>query len=149
MNYIKLLVMLCLTATPAFCLDVDFSSEKADQVLGHWWTDGKDAKIEIYREGDRFFGKVIWLKDSLNKYGKPVTDSQNPEEELRSRNVVGIDIVFGFVYEDGQWEGGRIYDPENGKTYHCIMRLKKGKLEVKGYIGIPMFGRTVVWTRAD
>ena len=145
----KLFMFLSLIVTSGLFVDNSSLSGKGDRILGHWWTEEKDAKIQVYKEGDRFAGKIIWLKDSLNKYGKPVMDSQNPKKELRSRNILGINIISGFVYEGGRWEGGEIYDPNNGKTYSCIMKLRNGQLEVKGYVGVPMFGRTVTWTRVE
>ena len=45
---------------------------------------------------------------------------------------------------------GTIYDPRDGKTYKCRMTLKKdGTLEVRGYLGLALFGKTVVWTRIE
>lgn len=55
-----------------------------------------------------------------------------------------------FVYKDGSWEEGAIYDAKNGKTYSCIIKQKDSNtLEVRGYMGISLIGRTVEWTRAD
>ena len=55
----------------------------------------------------------------------------------------------GFRYANGAWKGGRTYDPENGKTYRSSMKLGgDGSLRVRGYIGIPLLGRTEIWVRA-
>ena len=71
-------------------------------------------------------------------------DDNNPEESLRQRTLVGIDMFSDYQYQGGQWQGS-IYDPESGNTYQSKMKLKKGNLEIRGYIGMPMFGRTAVF----
>ncbi len=120
-----------------------------DEVLGVWLTDDGRAKIQVYKDKGRYFGKIVWLKAPNGKDGKPVRDVNNPKDEFKKRPVLGINLVKNFRFKNGKWEGGEIYDPDNGKTYSCHMKLKKGKLEVRGYIGVSLFGRTVVWTRTE
>jgi len=115
--------------------------------LGVWLAKGETSgrgHIQIYKCGAKLCGKLIW---SSNPNAK---DTKNPNEKLRSRKVVGSDIVWGFV-PDGknQWDSGRIYDPSTGKTYKSIMRLKGGGklLHVRGYVGISLIGKTRVWSR--
>jgi uncharacterized protein (DUF2147 family) len=63
---------------------------------------------------------------------------------------LGLIILRDFKHDDGEWTGGRIYDPQNGKDYKCFMKLKDNKtLNVRGYIGISLLGRTEVWTRVS
>lgn len=123
-------------------------AQDADDVLGYWMTDDGKAKIEIYKEAGKYNGKIVWLAEPYEN-GKPKLDTENPEEELRSRPLMGLNLVSGFEFDDDQWEDGEIYDPKEGKTYSCRMRLKGNELEVRGYIGVPMFGRTVIWTRTS
>lgn len=120
-----------------------------DVILGHWLTDDQRAKIEIYKKGEEYWGKIVWLKEPKDENGNPQLDGNNPKKELRSRTIIGLDLISSFKFEKGKWVDGKIYDPDNGKTYSCTMKLKGNKLEVRGYIGITMFGRTVVWTRTD
>lgn len=125
-------------------------TNKGDQVLGIWMTDDGKAKIEIYKDGDKYSGKIVWLKEPRNEQGALKVDKENSDKTLRSRPILGINLVSGFTFDgDDRWEGGDIYDPENGKTYSSHMKLKKGELEVRGYVGISMFGRTVVWTKSQ
>ncbi len=81
--------------------------------------------------------------------GKPKTDRYNPNPKLRDRPVLGMILMSDFVYVGKNlWEEGKVYDPESGKTYKCKMILKSAnKLEVRGFIGFSLFGRTVTWTR--
>lgn len=123
---------------------------EGDSVVGIWLTGNKDAKVEIFKNGDKYDGKIVWLKNPLNDEGKPKVDKENPEEELQTRPILGLELLKDFVYdEDFEWEDGEIYDPKSGKTYSCNMELLEDKktLEVRGYIGISLLGRTQVWER--
>jgi len=73
-----------------------------------------------------------------------------PDPSLRSRPIIGLQIMHGFKYHgDGKWEEGKVYNPQNGKTYSARIKLKDGKLEMRGYIGISMLGKTEEWTKAQ
>ncbi len=123
------------------------AQNQADDILGFWLTDDGRAKIEIYKESGKYSGKIVWLKDSKDKNGNPPLDYENPDPELRKRTIQGINLVKGFYFDSEKWVDGEIYDPDTGKTYASNMKLKRNKLEVRGFVGIPMFGRTVVWTK--
>jgi len=121
---------------------------KADDVAGNWYTAQNKAKVQIYRSGNKFFGKITWLKEPNNPDGKPKVDKNNPDASKRANPIVGLQILSGFVFEDDEWVSGDIYDPENGKTYSCKMSMPdKNTLKVRGYIGISLFGRTETWKR--
>jgi uncharacterized protein (DUF2147 family) len=122
----------------------------ADDVLGVWQTHGdKPAKIQIYKNGDRYYGKIGFLEFPLDN-GKPLLDKNNPDAGKQTRPILGLVILTGFRFDTDEWTDGDIYDPEKGKTYSCTMTLKdKNTLKVRGYIGISLIGRTEVWTRAD
>ena len=138
----KALSLLIFLIVPSFIF-----AQEADDVLGYWLTDDGDAKIEIFKEDGEYHGKIVWLREPLDEDGKARTDTNNPDVSKRNDSVIGLRLVSGFIFNDNQWEEGEIYDPKDGKTYSCRMRLKKGKLEVRGYVGMPMFGRTVVWSK--
>ncbi len=128
-----------------------YAASANDKVMGNWYSEDKEAKIEIYKEGDKYFGKIVWLKEPKNAEGKDKTDKNNPDEAKRSKKIVGMKMLWDFVYdEDNVWEDGKIYDAKSGKTYSCKMTLSEdgNTLEVRGYVGFSMFGRTAVWTRA-
>ncbi|MBU3715157.1 MAG: DUF2147 domain-containing protein, partial [Ferruginibacter sp.] len=79
----------------------------------------------------------------------PKLDKNHPDEKVRNRPIIGLTNTWGFVYKgDNVWDDGLIYDPKNGNTYDCTITLKnQNTLEVRGYIGISLIGRTDVWTR--
>lgn len=109
-------------------------------IVGQYWSPEKDGKIEIYAKGNKFFGKITWSKN-------PRKDTHNPNPSLRNREVVGMTFLSDFVYDDGEWVDGTIYDPKTGKTYNCNMWLENGNLKVRGYIGFSLLGRTETFER--
>ncbi|MDX9758918.1 MAG: DUF2147 domain-containing protein [Bacteroidota bacterium] len=125
---------------------------EADLVIGNWLVQDKKAKVQIFKRGNTYFGKIVWLKEPTNEDGTPKLDKENPESKRRSRPILGLELLRDFVYdEDRVWEDGEIYDPKNGKTYSCKMTLSEDNrtLEVRGFIGISLLGRTQVWSRTE
>jgi uncharacterized protein (DUF2147 family) len=123
-------------------------AENPDVIVGEWYNEEGTSVIEIFRCSDSYCGRIAWLKNPKNEEGKDKVDSKNPDESLRSRKLMGLQILSGFSYNgDNQWVDGKIYDPKNGKTYSCKMSLAGDQLNVRGYIGFSLIGRTTVWTR--
>jgi uncharacterized protein (DUF2147 family) len=117
--------------------------DQGDAILGEWVNEKKDTKFQIFKKDNKYFGKVIWGTGGETK------DVKNPDEKLRNREVIGLTILNNFVFNgEDTWGNGTIYDPREGKTYSCKITQKgKDKINVRGYIGVSMFGRTEVWTR--
>ena len=140
-----------------------FAAEDGDAILGLWATDpeggGGPAHVEIVKEGGTYQGKIVWLEEAVyppgdpdGPEGEPKTDRNNPDPERRDDPVIGLLIVEGFTFKgDGRWQGGTIYDPDNGKTYKCKIRFgdDENTLKVRGFIGFSMIGRTTYWTRVE
>ncbi|MFN8274763.1 MAG: DUF2147 domain-containing protein [Flavobacteriaceae bacterium] len=114
----------------------------ADKVIGIYWSPKRDAKISIYKKGNSYYGKSVWVANS----GK---DLKNPEKRLQFRELLGIELLSGFVYENNTYTNGTIYDPESGKTYQCKMTLQGNQLKVRGFIGISLFGRTELFEKIN
>jgi len=121
-----------------------------DITEGTWYNEEKSGKIQFFKQGDKIFGKIVWLKDP-NDNGKPRTDRENPDAKLKSRPLVGLVNLKNFSQTSKTtWEGGEVYDPKNGKTYSCKMTLSSPtRLDVRGFIGISIIGRTSHFTKAD
>lgn len=121
-----------------------------NEIVGTWYNTDKTGKVQIYKAGEKFFGKIIWLKEPLDEVtGKPKLDINNPSESNHKDAILGLVVLKNFVFMgDGVWEDGKIYDPENGKTYSCKMTLRDSEhLDVRGFIGFSLLGRTENWTR--
>lgn len=122
-------------------------AQKADDILGKWLNSSSEGQIEIYKKGDKYFGKLIWIKEP-NENGKPKLDIKNPDTKLKSNPLLGLNIVKDFVYDGVKWIDGKIYDPKTGKTYSGNMSMTGlNQLNMRGYIGISLIGRTENWKR--
>lgn len=118
--------------------------------LGVWTNSEKKATFEIYKCGDKLCGKIMTLTIPNDPAtGKPKTDSKNPDPKLQSRPRLGLVFMQGFKYDDdNKWDDGKIYDPETGKTYSCYMKMESANsMEVKGYIGFSLIGKSQTWSR--
>ena len=125
-------------------------TDNPDAVVGTWLNGTKRGHVQIYKQGDKYFGKLIWLtepNDPATK--KPKVDSKNPDSKLQSRPLMNMNIMTNFEFDGGNvWDEGKIYNPEDGKTYSCKMTLKNpNTLDVRGYVGISLIGKTQTWTR--
>lgn len=128
----------------------------ADAILGLWSTMDREAQFEIYKCGEEYCGRISYLRepnypstDKQGLAGLPKIDLENPEPRLRERPLLGLPLLEGFRYMGGNaWEGGRIYNPEDGLKYRCKLRLDgENRLEVRGYIGFSLLGQTETWVR--
>ena len=123
-------------------------AQKADAILGSWANANGQDHVLIYKHGDKFFGKLDWIKFPNDENGKPKTDKNNPDPALRSRPALGLELLKDFTFDgDNVYSDGTIYNPKNGKTYNCKMTIEDNTLTIRGYIGISLFGRSVTWTR--
>jgi uncharacterized protein (DUF2147 family) len=126
----------------AFVSSAAFSSAP---ITGRWVTQSKDAVVEIAPCGTSICGKIAKFL-VVPPQGAGQKDIHNPDKILRSRTILGINILSGFKSEGNEWKG-QIYDPKSGKTYRSIVyKGKSGNLVVKGCIG--PFCQAQTWTAA-
>lgn len=119
-------------------------------ILGIWLVGDKDAKVELYQNGENLEGKLVWLQQPQEPDGKNKLDSKNPEISLRSQQIQGMIFLKNFkkVENENKWTGGTVYDAKSGKTYSGWIKLiDEKKIELRGFVGISLFGRTDVWIR--
>jgi uncharacterized protein (DUF2147 family) len=125
------------------------SAAAAEDIVGTWLTEDGKAAVEIASCGGDRCGTIVWLRSPRTPEGRPVTDANNPTPALRTRDVCGLRIVDRLGAQgDGSWDRGRIYDPEEGKSYDVAMRLENNALLVTGYVGAKLLGETQVWRPA-
>ena len=125
-----------------------YSILNAQSIVGEWETyddetGSKTSVVEIYKEEDKYFGKIV------NLYEDPI---DSVCEECKGKNkdkpVIGLIIIENLKVDEDEYNSGTILDPKNGKTYKCQLELiEKNKLKLRGYIGFSLFGRTQYWIR--
>jgi uncharacterized protein (DUF2147 family) len=149
MKFLSILFSLSLVA---FSADSYAPAYNADDIIGVWQPSNKRSKVEIFKRGNAYFGKVVWLLEPNDANGNPRMDIKNEKESLRKKPLLGLEMLKGFEYDadDKAWDDGTIYDPNEGETYSCIIKMKdKNHLDVRGYIGFSLIGRSDTWTRVN
>ena len=102
---------------------------------------------------DKFCGKITWLKEPNYAAGdamagKPKVDRNNPDASKRARPIMGMNLVWGFKWDGSKWSGGKIYNPEDGKTYSCFHGAgRRQETESPRLCSVSLLGKTVHWTR--
>ena len=120
----------------------------AQDVVGKWKLDDGSAIVEVYKQGDAFNGKIVWLQDPTEPDGSPAVDTNNPDAKLRSRKLIGLNMLSSLKKSGAEYTGGSIYDPGNGKTYNCSMKVEGDVLKVRGSLDKKgLLGRTMDWYR--
>lgn len=136
----------------AFCFLLSSTAFAAENSpIGIWLVGSGKAKVEVVAVGESLEGKIVWLKEPMDTEGKPRLDKNNPDKELKTKPIMGMLLVKGFVKDgENKWTGGTVYDAENGKTYKANINVENADtLKLRGYVGISLFGRTDVWKRSQ
>ena len=137
----KIILTLALMAMP-------LAAAFAQDVIGKWKLDDGSAIVEVYRNGDAYNGRIIWLAEPDGPDGKPAVDQNNPDKALRNRQLIGLNMLSGLKKNKDEYSGGSIYDPGNGKTYNCSMKVEGDVLHVRGSLDKRgLLGRTMDWFR--
>jgi uncharacterized protein (DUF2147 family) len=127
-----------------------------DAIIGKWRDVKGTVEVEIYKNKEKYHGKIVWLKepsyrenDCRGMAGKPKIDRENPDPALRNRPLLNMDLILGCVFTKNQrWEKGLLYDPLKGRTYQCSISMDTpDRLMVRGYIGAEILGRTIFLKR--
>jgi uncharacterized protein (DUF2147 family) len=143
-TFIVILLCCLLTASGTHSASSDLNP------LGIWSTKGDDSHVKIEKCGASLCGTIVWLKDPLGDDGKDAVDSKNPDPSLRAQKLVGLALLSGFEPTDDPsvWKNGRIYNPEDGRTYSCNLTVQDANsLRVRGYVGFSLLGETQIWNR--
>jgi len=161
----KHIFFLFVLLTPLFLLSsASFTQSQKDKdlILGNWKPSNGRSVVQIYKgnpqngeDPEKYYGKIVWLSEPNDENGNPRTDINNDDKELRKKALKGLVIMKDMEFEevDGKvvyWEGGTIYDPNNGSTYDFESEINKknpNTMDGRGFIGVSLFGRTDTWTR--
>lgn len=153
MNFIKLIIAgLFFYMMSPFVFAASSSNELT--VAGYWQSiDGKTKKpssiIHIESKGQFFEGKIVKTYSLPDERKVDVCDTCRGEQ--KNKPIIGLTIIKHMVCEPTFCSEGTILDPRDGSIYHATMKLVNGgkQLYVHGYVGIPLFGKTVIWTRVS
>ncbi len=141
--------MITLIAMTLFS-QVTIAQEEQDEVIGVWLSENGDEKIEIFLENGKYQGKLVWLSEPTDSMGNPKLDLKNPNEESRTNELIGTYILVDFIKKgNGNFKNGRIYDAGHGKWYDGLIKVKDGVAKIRGYVGIPLLGKTEVATKVE
>lgn len=114
-------------------------------------TNQPKAEIRITQNATGGLSGVV--ERSLLTAPSPEPNCNLCTDDRKGKPKIGLEIIRGGQQSDGKavWEGGKILDPENGKNYSLRLTPIEGgkKLEVRGYIGAPLLGRTQTWIRVQ
>jgi uncharacterized protein (DUF2147 family) len=120
-------------------------------ISGTWLNQDGDAHIKIFESKGKYFGQIVWLKIPNDpETGKPKLDKHNGDDAKKTRPILNLIIMVNLTWNENNqdWEGGAIYDPKSGNTYSLTCKLTdKNTLQLRGYMGISLLGRTDIWTR--
>jgi uncharacterized protein (DUF2147 family) len=124
---------------------IAFSQREGDALLGKWLTEKGQAAFEFSRDGSEYRARLIPLKYPDLK------DRKNPIDSLRGRALNGATLIVGLKYDEKkkQWTDGWVYNPDDGKNYHCYcwLAVNGAELHFRGYLGVKFLGQTQVWKR--
>lgn len=135
---------------PCVALAVASAYAQSPSMVGYWREPGGSV-IRITPCNRQLCVEIVKLPATrLAAAHHPLTDMHNPDPRLRNRPLCGLRIGAGFVAVDAQHaRGGHLYDPRSGRTYNGQMTADGSLLHLRGYVGLPIFGRTQTWVRAS
>jgi uncharacterized protein (DUF2147 family) len=134
-----LIIVLTLSVTNSY------AQNKRD-IIGKWIQMNGESGIEIFQKGEKFFGKIIWIKDPNQPNGSPKTDIRNPDVRFRKRSILGLILITDLIYTNGKWIDGKIYSPKDGIYADCSIALQNEN-ELKVTILKSIFKTTKIWKR--
>lgn len=139
------LLALILVLTTAFASGPALDKNvEANDIVGLWMPSEGTAYVKIFKEKgkEKYHGRIVWLREPNDENGNPKTDPEG-------KAILNMLNLRDFIFEDGEWVDGTIYDPKTGNTYYCtIEMLNENKLEVRGSLDpFGLVGRTDTWVR--
>lgn len=130
----------------------DARAQSTDDIAGRWATQGFGSIVEISpcAGAERgLCGRILWLWEPNDAAGRQRTDARNPDRALRSRPLVGVEILRGLnETTPGVWSNGSLYNPDDGRTYTGAIRLRDRTLELRG-CALEVFCQTQTWRRPE
>lgn len=119
------------------------SAQKKKDLVGYYQSSDNTSIFKFYKSGEKYVGKLVWMKHPER------LDTLNPDVTKRDKKLLGSLVAYALIYDGiNTWTEGFIYDANSGKTFQCNMiRDEKGNIEMRGYIGAPIFGKSEFLTK--
>lgn len=120
------------------------------QIEGKWKTIDDQTKqpksiVEIYKKSDgKYYGKISQLLIKPEH-----ANCVACKDDRKNKPLLGLEIIRGLKKEGDEFTGGTITDPKSGKSYKCNIKREGDKLNVRGYVGISLMGRTQTWQKVN
>lgn len=143
-NVFALVLTLLVSVMTMYTAKAQMSSDK---IIGIWELEDKTSKMEVYKEGNTYYGKLLFGKDVMNEDGTSKKDIHNPNLELRENNIIGSTYITNLKFTGKEWEEGKVYDSTTGKLWNCYVKIKDEDLHFTGYWGAKWLGTTYVYKR--
>jgi len=140
---LQLLLLTLLMSTAAFA-----QQPAIDDIVGTWEADDGTVKLDMIKKGDEYQAHLLYGNELME--ADKVTlrqDIKNPDPALRTRPLKSIVFIWGLKRDGDAWSDGSLYDASSGRTYHCKIQLKSGKMLLRGYLGVPALGQTRMFHR--
>lgn len=127
-------------------------AQTRSEIAGNWATNGFGSIVQFHpcaSAPQTMCGRIIWMWEPNDAQGRPRVDNHNPERGLRTRSLIGVEIVRNLrETESGVWTAGALYNPDDGRTYTGVITLRNGMLELRG-CALSVFCQTQIWRRPD
>jgi len=118
-------------------------------IVGVWEADDGSVKLDMFQRSGESQAHLLYgdqLVESDNVTFKK--DEKNPDPTLRWRSMKNVTFITGLHWNDGEWAGGSLHDGSSGHTYRCDVKIRDGKMLLRGYLGISLLGQTREFHRA-
>lgn len=126
------------------------AATKPDDILGTWLSADKDLKVEIFKQNNKYFGKIVWFKCTANQPPmESYLDTENANPKLKNRPWLGMVNVQNLEFNPKSfWSNGTIYDPNSGRTYSALVKQKSAnELIVRGFWGFEFIGKSMIFSK--
>lgn len=141
----------------ATCFILSYSqnilAQNKKDIAGLWQSRGDDGKeaesdIKIWNDNGEYKAKIVKIYDKESQNNR--CSECDKDDPRYNQKILGMTILYKLKKTgENEWTGGKILDPESGGIYDCKMWLDNGKLVIRGYIGLSMFGRSQKWVRLE
>jgi uncharacterized protein (DUF2147 family) len=121
----------------------------SERIEGVWLNHLENVKVEIFKRDGKFFGKIVWIDIPKDVDINFPTDKNNPDPKLRSRKIMGLEMITDLKYANGIWEDGKLYSPKKGQTVDCELEISDDNQTLYVTASKGLFSKTLEWTRVN